>query len=115
MPLCVFIKFFRIDRFPVFDDHMGLFYLWQMVFKDLGCIVHRDRDDRTAGFCRDLERAIFKRKHAQLLAAVAGSLGENADGDASLDVINGREDGLQPFFRIFPVEEETVDAFHPCG
>ena len=113
MPFGVFVQFFRIDRFPVFNDHMGLFYLRQMVFKDLGCVVHGDRDDRAAAFCRDLERAVFKWEQGQLFAAVAGPLGENADGDASLDIVDRSEDSLETFFWVLSVKEEAVYALHP--
>ena len=115
MSFCIFIKLFRINRFSIFNNYVSLFYFWHMIFKNLGCIVHRDRNDRAAGLCRNFECAVFKRQHAQFITAVAGPLRENTDGYTSLDIINGREDSFQAFLWIFSVQEEAVNTFHPGG
>ena len=36
---CLFIQFFWIDWFAVFDDDMYFFYTWEMCFKNVSSIV----------------------------------------------------------------------------
>ena len=59
--------------------------------------------------------SVFKRQHSELLAPVSGAFGKDADGDAIFNIVNCLENCLEPFFRVRPVEEETVQASHPGG
>lgn len=53
MLLCLFIQFFWIDWFPIFNDHVCFLDTWKLVFKD-GCgIVHTDWNNRTSGLRGD--------------------------------------------------------------
>ena len=115
MALCILVQAVGIDRFAVFDDHVGLLDLRHMCFPHISRVVQRDRHDRAAGLCGDLERAVAERQHAQLLAGISRPLGEQADGDAVLYIIDGLKDRFQPLLRILSVKEQTVEAAHPCG
>ena len=92
MPFRIFVQLIGINGFSVLDHHMGFPDLRKMVFKDLGCIVHRDRDHCTAGLCGNLQGAVAERQHGQLLAPVARPFGEDADGDAVFDIIDCLKD-----------------------
>ena len=79
---CLFIQFFWIDWFAVFDDDMYFFYTWEMCFKNVSSIVHADRNDRTPGLFGNFKCTVTEWKHRKLFAIVAGSFRENADGNA---------------------------------
>lgn len=68
---CLFIQFFWIDWFAVFDDDMYFFYTWEMCFKNVSSIVHADRNDRTPGLFGNFKCTVTEWKHRKLFAIVA--------------------------------------------
>ena len=52
----------RINRCAVFNRHVGRDDTRKMILKDSRGMADADRDDRTAGFCGDLERSLVERK-----------------------------------------------------
>ena len=87
-----------------------------MRLKNIRCIVHSDRNDRTACLGRDLKASLMEREHIRLIRPfVAGTLREDADGNAGLDLLDGGEDGLQSLLDVVPVQEQAVEIFHPVG
>ena len=87
-----------------------------MCFKDVGRITDSDRDDRTFGFCCDLEASFMEWKHIKLiLISVSGTFREDTDGNAGFDLVDGCEDGLESLFDILTVKKQTVKIFHPVG
>ena len=47
----VFVQFFRIDWFAIFQDNVGFLNSWKMVFPDISGAADRHRDDRTVCLC----------------------------------------------------------------
>ena len=85
---CLFIQFFWIDWFAVFDDDMYFFYTREMCFKNVSSIVHADRNDRTPGLFGNFKCTVTEWKHRKFFAIVAGSFREDADGNAIFYIIN---------------------------
>ena len=91
----------RINRCAVFDRHVGSVTMrGMMILKNSRGMADADRDDRTAGFCGDLERSLVERKQFQFPSCIlsACALREDHDGNAGFDIINGGQDGLQTGF-----------------
>ena len=85
-----------------------------MIFKNGGGIVQGDGDNGTAAFFRDLEAPGMKRQKG-VCRLVAGSLGEDADGDAAFYLIDGGKDGFRPLLDVIPIQEQAVQITHPAG
>ena len=89
----------RINRCAVFNRHVGRDDTRKMILKDSRGMADADRDDRTAGFCGDLERSLVERKQFSFRGIfVPGAFREDHDGNAGFDIINGGQDGLQTGF-----------------
>ena len=87
-----------------------------MGLEDLCGIVNSDRDYGTAGLSGDLKTSFMEGKHFQFaFASASGTFGEDTDGYAIFNFLNGSEYGFHPLFNIFPVQKQTVQIFHPVG
>ena len=81
-----------------------------MCFKDVGRITDSDRDDRTFGFCCNLEASFMEWKHIKfILISVSGTFREDTDGNAGFYFVYCCKYGLKSLFDICPVE-----IAHPC-
>ena len=89
-----------INRCAVFNRHVGRDDTRKMILKDSRGMADADRDDRTAGFCGDLERSSWNGSssvsEAFLFRVPSGKIMMEMP---DLDIINGGQDGLQTGFK----------------
>ena len=107
----IFFQLIGINRFPVFNYHMGFLYFRKMVFKDLGGIVHRDGNNRTSGLRGNLQGSVAERKHGQLFAPVALPFREDADGNPGFNIIDCLKDGFPTVLWVVAITEETFESW----
>ena len=58
----VFIQFFRIDWFAIFQNNVCFLNEWYMTFKDIAGIIQTHRYDRTTGLLGNLKGTVVERK-----------------------------------------------------
>ena len=88
------IQISGIDRFPIFDHHMGLLDPWNVLLEHGMSIVHADRYDGAAGFLSDLKGTAVEGQYTEFLAVVACSFREDAYGYSAFHIVDCLEDAL---------------------
>ena len=74
---------------------MGRSDEWKMLFQDFRSTCHRHRDHRTAGFLRDLQASLFKRKKlCDIVVRISRSFREDPDGNAVFHFFDSLKDRL---------------------
>ena len=107
-------EFRRTERFAVFEYHVSFPNLRELFFEDGYGVVHCDRYDQTVGFGCQTETSLMKVQQIQVARVpVSGSLREDTYRDTGFDQVDTCQDGLQTFFDVFPVKEETMEIAHP--
>ena len=87
-----------------------------MFFKHIGRSCNRHRYNLAASLFGDLEAALLEREHIQFgVALAAGAFRVDAHGDAGFDIFNACQNCLETGFDVVTVDEQAVQAAHPCG
>lgn len=112
--LVFFGKLIGINGAAVFYDHFAGLDLWKMCFKQFCRVGNGNGNNRASCSDCDFKASFMEGEKIQFAAGfISGAFRKDTDGNSLFYLVDGSQNGFHTFFKIFPVQKQTVKIFHP--